>query len=190
MDLTFTTELKAVNYMLSVLGEQPVASLPSDYYMATLAQAKLAEVSRAVQARGLQCNTETDVVMSPGVDNKIAVPSNALHVDGVSPTVNITVRGGYLYDVDNHTDQFTQSIDVDIVYLLDFENLPEVIRQYITIKAGREFQRKWLGAELLDKFSEDEELRAWTNLLRYEMRHSDKLITLNTPASKILQRRV
>ncbi len=190
VDLTLTTELKAVNYMLSVLGEQPVTSLPSEFYLATLAQAKLAEVSKAVQTGRLHCNSETDVTLSPGVGGKIAVPTNALMVDATVQSLDVTVRGGYLYDLTNHTDVFTQDVHVDITYLLDFEDLPDVLRQYITIKAGRELQRKWLGADSLDQFSQEEELRAWTAVLRHEMRNADKTIVWSTPVSKILQRRV
>ena len=194
-DLTLTTELKAVNTILSGIGEQPVTSLPSSYYMATLAQAKLAEVSKAVQTPGLQCNTQTELKLTPDpvtgmIDFDVLVlGSGMLSVDGTYPSVNVTERDRKLYDIDNQTYVFTQPVYVDIVWLLDFEQLPEVIRQYIMIRATREFQKRWLGSDALDSFTQEEELRAWAAVQRIEMRNFDRTMTYTTPASKILNRR-
>jgi len=194
-DLTLTTELKAVNTILSGIGEQPVTSLPSSYYMATLAQAKLAEVSKAVQTPGLQCNTQPKLKLTPDpvtgmIDFDVLVlGSGMLSVDGTYPSVNVTERDRKLYDIDNQTYVFTQPVYVDIVWLLDFEQLPEVIRQYIMIRATREFQKRWLGSDALDSFTQEEELRAWAAVQRIEMRNFDRTMTYTTPASKILNRR-
>lgn len=194
-DLTLTTELKAVNTILSGIGEQPIASLPSSYYMATLAQAKLAEVSKAVQTPGLHCNTQTELKLTPDpvtqlIDFDVLVlGSGMLSVDGTYPSVNVTERDRKLFDLDNQTYYFTQPVYVDIVFFLDFEQLPEVIRYYITVRATREFQKRWLGSDALDSFTQEEELRAWAAVQRIEMRNFDRTMSYTTPVSKILNRR-
>ena len=53
-----TTELEAVNIMLSSIGEAPVNSLSSGLVDAELAQTTLHNVSREVQAAGWSFNTE------------------------------------------------------------------------------------------------------------------------------------
>jgi len=163
--------------------------------MAQLATAKLSEVSKAVQTPGLQCNTEKELKLTPDpvtgyIDfDVLGLGSNMLSVDASYPSVNVTERDRKLYDLDNHTYAFTQPVYVDIIWLLDFEQLPEVVRQYIAIRATREFQKKWLGSDVLDSFSQEEELRAWINVQRIEMRNADQTMSYTTPVSKILNRR-
>ena len=48
--------------------------------------------------------------------------------------------------------------DVKVVYLLDFADIPEQAKRYITIRSARVFHDRTLGANTLHKFSvEDEE---------------------------------
>ena len=51
-----------------------------------------------------------------------------------------------------------------------FEDLPEAARSYIAISAGRRFQSKFIGSQILDRFEEDDEIRAWVLLQREERR--------------------
>ena len=73
---TRTTELEAVNTMLSTIGEAPVnsltGSLPTD---ASMAKNILNEVNREVQSGGWKFNTSYKSTLSRDTNNKIPVIS-------------------------------------------------------------------------------------------------------------------
>ena len=59
--------------------------------------------------------------------------------------------------------------DNDVVYLLEFSNVPEQAKRYITIRAARVFHDRTLGANTLHKFSSADEARALAVLKQAEM---------------------
>lgn len=148
------TELEAVNTMLTTIGDSPIASLAStgSAYVA-IAQSTLNEVSRQVQADGWHFNTEYSYALALSVDGTIPVPSNTLRVDASQShtDVNIVERGGLLYNLDDHTNIFTEAQYVDIVFGFDWDYLPQHFRQYIALRAARVFQARVLGDETIAK---------------------------------------
>ena len=52
--------------------------------------------------------------------------------------------------------------------LLDFEELPEAARRFITIRASRVFQERVVGSDLLSSLTADDENVAWLDLLHSE----------------------
>ena len=156
--LTPTSELEAINTILSVIGESPISSLSevSSVADAVTAQSILSEVSRQVQTKGWHFNTEKDFELTPDTYNKeILVPTNALRVDsmGDDREMDVVQRGNKLYDRKKHTFQFDKSIKCDLVVLLPFDQLPQAARHYITIKAARIFQSRTVGSEALYQFT-------------------------------------
>lgn len=171
--LTPTTELEAVNTILSVIGESPISSLSEGAAVAdaVTAQSTLSEVNRAVQSKGWHFNTEKDFELTPVVGTGyITVPSNTLRVDssGDDFGVDVVQRGSRLYDRKNHTYAFTKSIKTDLVVLLPFDELPETARHYITIKAARVFQSRTVGSDALFQFTVVDERDALAALKRAE----------------------
>lgn len=69
INLTATTELQAVNAMLSAIGEQPVASVDTARADVGLAINTLRDAARDVQRRGWKFNTEFGLAVSPTVTN-------------------------------------------------------------------------------------------------------------------------
>ncbi|WP_185961564.1 hypothetical protein [Telmatospirillum sp. J64-1] len=177
MLLTPTTELEAVNSMLSVIGETPVNSLDDNGVVdAVIARQILAEVSREVQSRGWHWNTDKGFYLNITFpEGFIYLPANTLMVDSVGRYQNIDVvqRGQRLYDRRNHTYQFSRPIQVDIVRLLPFEELPQAARQYIMVRAGRIFQDRIVGSEALNGFNVADENRAWATLRAAETETAD-----------------
>jgi hypothetical protein len=174
MELTRTSELDAVNIILSIMGESPVDTLDvSGNVNVDRAQAFLREFSREIQERGWHFNTDEDYAMARDVDTKIPVPSNVLHITTSGShkyTYNVVERGGYLYDVKDQTFLFDEALDCRVVWFLDFTDIPEAARRYITIIAARAAQERMLGSEALHKFTADDEGRALTSLQRSELR--------------------
>jgi len=184
------TELEAVNIMLEVIGELPVSSLEAAPTMseANIARTLLHNISRDVQTHGLECNTDTDYELSLNEDSKIEIPTNALRVDATDRTKSIVIRGGFLYDKDNRTDVFSESLKCDIVWFLDFADLPQHVRAFITIRAGRVFQARHVGSDVLNAFTERDELQAYMLMQKCELQQGDYSIFSNYSAGRILNR--
>ena len=173
-----TTELEAINIMLSTIGESPVNSLGEvpGVVDAVVANSVLKEVSTAVQEEGWHFNIEKKFVLTPDFVNKeIQVPGNCIQCDasGQDSEMDVCVRGNRLYDRDNHTFTFDKSVTVDMVLVLPFEELPQAARHYITIRAARVYQQRVVGSETLGNFTEKDEARARAGLRKFEADTAD-----------------
>lgn len=161
---TLTSELDAINALLSAIGESPINTLEvSGLADVAAAKAVLNEVSRAVQTVGWHFNSEDDYPLSRDVDGRIALPSNVLKIDTTDEYAHADVvqRGTTLYNKTTRSDIFATDLEVNIVFLLGWNQLPQVARHYIMVKAARIFQARRLGAETLFKFSQQEEFDAY-----------------------------
>jgi hypothetical protein len=175
MSLTPTTRLEAVNAILANIGQSPVSSLEvSGFEDVAAAKTTLERVSRSVQKKGWHFNTEDDYTLARNADNKIPVPPNALQVDPMATeSIDAVPRGGFLYDRKDHTYIFSDSVDCRIVFYLEFEELPEAAREYITIAAARLFQKNRLASATIDSFTQEDEDKAWADLLEAEVEQGD-----------------
>jgi len=176
MVLAATTKLEAINTMLSVIGEAPVSSLGTNATGdVAIAKNILDEVLKEVQTRGWYWNTEYKVVFVEDAAGKIPIPGNVARVDTdpTTSTAHYSIRDGYLYDLTGHTDVFTGSASATAVYLLEWEQLPEVGKRYVMIKAGRVFQDRMLSSPTLNTFTLRDEMVALADLKNAEMEVGD-----------------
>lgn len=164
------TQLEAVNMMLSVIGEAPVNTLEGASTVDVIqAKSILNEVSREVQTVGWHFNTEKEYPLVPDVNQEIILASNMVRVDADShPTLDVVQRGSKLYDRQNHTFKFDQTLKAEVIFLLPFEEIPQVARQFIVIRAARIFQDRMVGSETLHGFTEEDEKKALTDLKEAE----------------------
>lgn len=164
------TELEAVNVMLSVIGEAPINTLEGAATVDVIqAKAILSQVSREVQSVGWHFNTEREYPLLPDVNGEIILASNMVLVDAdTEPDVDVAQRGNKLYDRKNHTFQFKKTLKAEVIYLLGFEDLPQVARQFIVIRAARIFQDRMVGSDTLHGFSAEDEKKALADLKELE----------------------
>jgi len=194
MSLSPTTELEAINTMLTTIGEQPVQSKDNLAGLsdASIAQQILLNVSRSVQSRGWIFNTDLDVTLTPGINSKIVLDPSVLRIDTTSrtrtSTEDIVERGRRLWDRQNNTDVFTTNVKVDTVKLLIFEDLPEPARRFIALRSARIFHDRVVGSDTLHKFFQEDEQLAWTQLLDYEGDVGDYNIFDNYDVFRVLDR--
>lgn len=188
-----TTELEAVNIMLSVIGEAPVNSLDDQLVVdAVMAKDILTEVSKEVQSEGWHFNTEIDYPLARNMSGEIILPNNCLRVDtdiNKYPNVDVTQRGKRLYDRINHTYKWDSTINVMMVVALPFDELPEAARRYIMIKAARIFQDRLVGSETLHGFNAQDEARARSTLVETETENADRTILDGTTQMVLMLRR-
>jgi hypothetical protein len=95
-----------------------------------VAQQVLREISIQVQEEGWHFNTEENVRLIPDLVNQnITLPANCIQCDstGKDADRDVTVRGNRLYDKTNKTFTFDNSIEVDMIILLEFNDMPRLL---------------------------------------------------------------
>ena len=184
---TRTSELEAVNTILSTIGESPLntlsGSLPVD---GTIAKNVLSEVSREVQSQGWHFNTHYKVTLSRDTNNKIPLATNIVRVE-VDPrryskvSYDIVQRNNFLYNLAKNEETFdTNFQDATAVYLLPFDEIPEQAKRYITIRSARIFHDRTLGANTIHKFSQEDEAKA-LSILKQAESHTGDYSIFDTP---------
>ena len=184
---TRTTELEAVNTILSTIGEAPLntltGSLPVD---GTIAKNVLSEVSREVQSQGWHFNTHYKVTLSRDTNNKIPLATNIVRVE-IDPrkyskvSYDIVQRNNELYNLAKNEETFdTNFTDATVVYLLPFDEIPEQAKRYITIRSARIFHDRTLGANTIHKFSQEDEAKS-LSILKQAESHTGDYSIFDTP---------
>ena len=144
-----STELDAVNSILMSVGESSVNTLTVQSPEVTIAQSTLRQVCREVQAEGWKFNTENEYPITLDSNNHCLVPNNVLQIDlnhfkhlndfdVVKRNDSGTTK---LYDLIEHRYNFENTSEgklyVDIIWMIDFEDIPQVFKDYITTRASR-----------------------------------------------------
>jgi len=181
-----TTELEAINIMLSAIGEAPISrltgTLPVD---AKIAQSTLNEINKKVQMEGWSFNTEIDVTLTRDGSNQISLPIDALRVDPnihQHTTVDAIQRGLKLYDRLNNKFEFDEDLICTVVYLRDFDEIPEPARYYMTIKAARVFVDRLVSDQGLRTYTQQDEERARAILMETDLSNGDHNILRGDPS--------
>ena len=156
------TELEAVNTLLSTIGEAPITTLegPLPHDVATAVNT-FNEVLREIQMEGWHFNTEDNYTLPLTPEGEILLAANLIRVSFTDPdSTDVIKRGGRLYDRANHTYQFGAPLSGTVTFLLPFEEIPETIKWYITVRAARRFQERTVGSSELQKFNAQDEIFA------------------------------
>ena len=174
------TELSAVNAILGAIGQSPITSIANSQDNPEIAfiYNLLRDSNVDVQNEGWHFNTERHVKYTPqdvGGIQKIAIGSDILKMDvtdGWSKRhYDVVKRNGYLYDKYDHTDdwdELTDGIDLDIVKLVSFEDLPEVFKRYIVYKASTRAATQLVGNPQLARLLAQQEALARATVMEYE----------------------
>lgn len=190
--LTPTTELEAVNVCLANIGESPVSAITGDITVdAALARDLVRQVTREVQAHGFYWNTEVGYKLIPNTSDNLVLPANILSIDTVDKDKDkdLVARGRLLYDRRNHTYSFDQSVTVDMVVALGFEELPEICRRYIAVRSARIYQERVMGSGAVSSFNIADEDMARAALLAENMEVEDNnMLTDNSAVTRMLSR--
>jgi len=195
--MNLSTKLDAVNVMLSIIGEAAVNSLSSGLLDAEMAETILDNITRSVQSTGWSFNEEIGYTLSPDSKGHLNLPANCVRVDLSqteskyrNSTFDYVQRGSKLYDKINHTYVISDTVVVDMIVLLDFEELPEAARRFITIRASRSFQERVVGSDTLSSLTADDENTAWLDLLHAESDVNDHNIFDDSSVSRVVNRSI
>ena len=167
------TELSAVNSILGAIGQSPVTTINKTNPEIAFIYNLLRDANVDTQNEGWHFNTEKHVEYTPdAVTKKIAIGSDILKIDmhdnWSKRTFDIVRRNGYLYDKYDHTDQWDNKIDVDIVKLFPFEELPSVFQRYIVYRASRLAATQLIANPTLVQLIGQQEALARAACMEYE----------------------
>ena len=194
MALTATTKLEAVNTLMTAIGEAPVNSLTSGLVDAETAETILDSVSREVQSQGWNFNTDFERSFTPDTNKQITIPSDILRIDMAerrTSELDVVARGSKLYNRATNSFYFDSSISavsMNAVVLLNFDELPESARRYVTIRSARIFQDRVVGSDTLHAFQQRDELQALVELKDADGEVSDYNIFDNYAVSSVIDR--
>ena len=178
------TELSAVNSILGAIGQAPITQL-KDPSTGAIANANpeiqfiynlLRDANVDTQAEGWHFNRERHVPFAKdSVTNKITIPVDVVRIDlpdnWSRRHYNFVRRGGFLYDKITHTDVFTDMvspIELDIVKIYPFEDLPPVFKRFIVYRASRTAATQLVANPQLVQLLGSQEAIARASLMEYE----------------------
>jgi hypothetical protein len=171
-----TTLLEAVNICLQNIGEQPVNSLEDQQVLeAAMAESTLLELHKEGQTRGWSWNTEQGYEFQKDLTSgEIRVPGNVVSFapDAYQWAGRFQLRGQRVYDREQRTFQLEAAItklEADVVWLLPWDESPEVFNRWTTIRSARVFGARVLGADTVFRYTAMDEQMALVELQRVEL---------------------
>ena len=186
-----STELDAVNSILMSVGESPVNTLTVQSPEVAIAQKTLQQVCREVQAEGWVFNTEHEYPITLDSSNHCVIPQNVLEIDlsharhGDHFNVIRKKDNGItkLYDKIEHRFNFESvnesKLYCDIVWMIDFEDLPQVFKDYITVRASRIASNRMVSDPNASELIGTDEQLARALAVEYDTRVADHNIFSN-----------
>ena len=166
--LYISTKLDAINIILASIGESPINTLTGSQSIdVDNAITMLDNVSREVQGKGWTFNTHSEMAVSPDANsNKIRYNPTWIKFESTDGNTYVK-RGDYLYNLTDETFTFTKNITLKIIEAVDFEDLIDCFKSYITTKAASRFQARFYGDGDLSNEILTEEAEALAEVTQY-----------------------
>ena len=169
------TELSAVNSILGAIGQSPVTSLVFDNPEISFIYNLLRDTNIDVQNEGWHFNTENHVKFTPDSSTgKIEIGADILRMDvtdgWTKRTYDVVRRNGNLYDKIDHTDDWSTitSINLDLIRLFSFEDVPAVFQRYMIYRAASRAATQLIANPQLVALLQQQEQLARASCLEYE----------------------
>lgn len=181
--------LEAVNHVLEAGGEAPVNNLGSDSSSSVAVVLRQLKAERLkLLSRGTTFNT-TYPYLTPDIDGKIRIGDEILSVDGWQEDQlrSFTVRNGYLYDMDNQTDIFTQQVHLKLLSDVDFDDLRTQTQYQLMAAVAKAFQRRYQQDQIIDAHLIEDEREAEVAATEEEIRGANINPADNTPLGRVLR---
>ena len=166
-----TTKLEAINEMLSCIGHMPINTLAGTQSSFTISAQKLLDSElKKIQLRGFDFNTEENYVLEPDEDGYIKIADNMTKIEVHQRYLNrYVVRGSRLYDKVNHTFEINHPVRASVTFALTFEEVPEVVRRYVTMSAAYKFTKRELGSQAVCAYTQEDLMEARADMLDHEI---------------------
>lgn len=167
--LVTQTELDAVNYILSAIGSSPVTTLEGDMDIDVVNARRLIEkVSRDIQRKGWDFNTATRI-LSPEQGTKHIPWARSIISLHAADGSTLVKRGDRLYDMTRGSYEFDKPITVEIVEGIDYDDLPDAFKTYVTAKAAVNFHARYFGDASISEDLQMGLTLAYQDIVQYDM---------------------
>ena len=127
------TLLEAVNIVLRALSEHTVSSVEIRHPSVTLALDKIEIAREEVLNEGWWFNN-IQITINRDTDNRIAYPPEALQF--VPDKYECIVRGGYLYNAQAQSFEFTENVSGMATYDILWDDLPNAVQRLVAFSAA------------------------------------------------------
>lgn len=167
------TQLEAVNLILRSCGIAPLTTNMAldETPDGAKAYGELMDTARSVLASGWNFNKNINVKLSPNGDGQLLLPANTLKVDTICSDYGkpLVQRGSKLYDREKNTFAINAPATVEIHVMLDWDEIPQVARNYIAVVAAR----RATGGKIVTsaeawQFTREDELKALTLMEQHD----------------------
>ena len=167
------------------VGESPVNTLTVQSPEVAIAQSTLRQVCREVQAEGWKFNTETEYPIDLDSNNHCIIPNNVLQIDlnhfkhlndfdVVKRSDNGVMK---LYDLMEHRFNFDNTSDnklyVDVIWMIDFEDIPQAFKDYITTRSARIASNRMINDPKAAELMSTDESLARALAVEYDTNQAD-----------------
>lgn len=133
-------ELEAMNVLLRAIGSSPVNSLETPHPDAANAKSTLKRIREQAQNRGWWFNIDYDVLLTKDEVGEIPIPSYISSLKMLDR--NFVKRGDKLYDKVNQTYKINCDVIAKVIIrIVEWDELPQSMQQYITYFAASQFIR-------------------------------------------------
>ena len=180
----------ALNEMLDVIGEQTLDTGDSidGIQEAEKADTLLEKIKVQILSQGWSFNKEYNRDYIPDINGYIVIPENVLSIDSSTTTDNFFAKDGKLYNEDDKSYIFTATIEADVTFDLDFDDIPVIAQNYILNKASRIFYQRMVGDTNIIQLLMNDEKEALQIFKDYERDLVDANIFDDTTVSRIITR--
>jgi hypothetical protein len=170
-------------------GEFPPETIVEQLPLGTdgnIAATCVKETMVEVQARGWYFNQDYNFVLEPDVEGFITMPPNTLRVDfGIQEHNRYTLKNNRVYDYLEQTFKIDKSLEADVMWLVDYAELPPEAYEYIAYRAARKFQEQTIGSLEVDSFTLRNEADSLNNLMRRQLQMQDYNIQNSRVSTRI-----
>jgi Tail tubular protein len=169
-----TTQLQAVNSMLTSIGQAPITGLDTANPEIATSTLILDNVREEVLGEGWNFNSEKGYTLLADANGELVIPPGVLNMSVNQEDsyfrFRAIQRNGKLYDTLSHSFNWgaNASVSLDIVWDVEFEDIPAVFQNYIVQRACRVFAGRTLGAEKMVQFNAMDEAMLRSACLAYE----------------------
>ena len=177
------TNLSAVNSILGAIGQSPVTEINYQNPELGFIFNILTEVNKDVQNEGWVFNVEKHVPAPIQSDKRVKIANNILrydtHDDYKYRTKDLVRRTDpadqqtYLYNTVDHTYEFEEPFELDVVYFWEFTELPSVFQRYIISKASVRAATQLINNPQLVQLLQQQEAINRASCMEYECTQGD-----------------
>ena len=174
------TEIDAINEVLAAIGQAPVTTLDQTNPDVSIIQQTLSSVSREVQSEGWHFNKENNYELVPDTNKEILIPANYLQIDlnrQDNGSRDVVRRNGKLYDKwkepRSEATKFDEKIRADIVWYLEWTDLPAPIQDYIVARTATVSSTRLVGDSTQYQMLQQREQNSRANALEYDCNQGD-----------------